>query len=182
MTAVSSASVPDAVKHVCLRLPGREPREPLGELDDGQRRVERRDVREAVDLRPDRGVDLVVGVADGDGQDAAEEVEVLVAVGVPDPQALALRQDDRLLVVLDRRREEELLVLLADGPRERGGRRQRSSWCSSVSSLAAARSADDLSVRRTCVFRNDPAPGFPDELPVLDDRRGRARAPSRRRP
>ena len=44
--------------------------------------IERRDVPEAVDLRLDGVVDARVAVADRDGQDAAEEVEVLAAVGV----------------------------------------------------------------------------------------------------
>jgi hypothetical protein len=78
-------------------------------------------VREAVDLRADRGVDLVVGVADGDGQDAAEEVEIFVSVRVLDPQSLRLRGHDRLGVVLDGRGEEVLLVLLAGRFRQRGG-------------------------------------------------------------
>ena len=80
-----------------LQPPRRDPRERLGELHGRERRIERRDVREPADLRDDRRVDLLVGVADRDGQDAAEEVEVLVAVGVLDPKALALGQDEGLL-------------------------------------------------------------------------------------
>ena len=125
MTAVSSASVPEVARKLCFSRPGREPRERLGQLDRRDRRIERRDVREPRDLRDHRRVDLLVGVADGDGQDPAEEVEVLVAVGVLDPHALALGQDEGLRVVLDRRGKQELLVLLADA-RARVGVRLRS--------------------------------------------------------
>ena len=74
--------MPLAVKYDFWSRPGVEPRELLGELDDRQGRVERRDVAEPVDLRLDRGVHLVVRVPDRDRQDAAEEVEVLSPVGV----------------------------------------------------------------------------------------------------
>ena len=42
---------------------GRELHELLGQLDDRQRRVHRRHVAEALHLRADRGVHLLVGVA-----------------------------------------------------------------------------------------------------------------------
>ena len=104
-----------------FEIPRRDSRQPLGQLDHRERGIKRRDVREPVHLSLDRCVDLLVRVTDRNGQDAAEEVEILVAVGVADPQSLRLGDDDRLLVVLDRRRKEVLLVLLASGLREIGG-------------------------------------------------------------
>ena len=49
----------------------------------------------------DLGVDLVVAVADADGHDAAEEIQILVAVGVPDILVLGARDDQRLLVEME---------------------------------------------------------------------------------
>ena len=58
----------------------------------------------------DLGVHLVVAVADADGDDAAEEIEVLVAVGVPDVLILGARDDQRFLEVMEDGGEEEFLV------------------------------------------------------------------------
>src|SRR5205814_1482004 len=95
-------------------LPGRYVREALGEHDDRRGRVERRRVLEGVVLPVDRGVHLLVAVAERDGEDPAEEVEVLLAGGVVEVAALAARERERLLVVVDGRGEQELLVELAD--------------------------------------------------------------------
>src|SRR5450830_2003239 len=97
-----------------LEPPRRQPRELLGELDDGQRRIERRDMAESVHLRLDGGVYLVVRVPDGDRQDAAEKVEVRLPVGVSNMHPLAGFEDDGLLVVVRDGGEEKLLVLRAD--------------------------------------------------------------------
>src|SRR5439155_20458299 len=68
------------------------------------------DVSEPVELRLDRGVHLVVRVAHRHREDAAEEVEVLAAVDVAQPQALALGEHDRLVVVVRHGGEQKLLV------------------------------------------------------------------------
>ncbi len=82
------------------------------------------------------------GVPDRNRQDPAEEVQVLVAVGVPDAQALALGKDDRLGVVLDRRGKEELFVFLACGFGDvRGGRLSLGAAHGSSFQRAAARAA-----------------------------------------
>src|SRR5688500_10174383 len=54
-----------------------------------------------------------MAMTDAQRQDAAEEVEVLSAVGVPGPGAFAFREDDGLLVVVGDTGEEEFLVLAA---------------------------------------------------------------------
>ena len=69
---------------------------------------------EPVHLRLDGGVHLVVRVPDGDRQDAAEEVEIRLPVGVLDVHPLAGLEDDGLLVVVRDGGEEVLLVLRAD--------------------------------------------------------------------
>ena len=58
----------------------------------------------------DLGVHLLVAVADADGDDAAEEVEVLVAVGVPDILILGAGDDQGLLEEMEDGGEEEFLV------------------------------------------------------------------------
>ena len=97
-----------------LELARRELHELLGELHDRQRRVERRHVPEPVHLRADRRVHPLVRVADADGEDAAEEVEVPLAVEVAHARALAALEGQRLVVVGRVAREEVLLVLRAD--------------------------------------------------------------------
>ena len=69
-----------------------------------------RGVGDAVELRLDRVVDLRDGVAGGDGGDAAEEVEVLLAGAVVDVLPLAAAQLDRLVVEEPDAREEALPV------------------------------------------------------------------------
>ena len=115
-TAVSSASVPLAVKNALPALPilpGASLMQLLGELDDPDRGVERRDVAEAIDLRVERSVHLRVRLAERHREDAAEEVEVLATVEILEPRALAAVEADRLLVEGPDAREEELLVLRA---------------------------------------------------------------------
>jgi hypothetical protein len=94
-------------------LPRREPRERLRELDDGsvgysEETCDSRDICAVI-----AALTRSSAVADGDRQDPAEKVQVLVSVRVPDAQALAVGEDERLLVVLDRRGQQEALVLLA---------------------------------------------------------------------
>lgn len=66
--------------------------EPFGELDGRLGDEEVGDVAEGGDLVGDGADDGGVGVAEGVDGDAADEVEVLAAVGVPDPGALAAHQ------------------------------------------------------------------------------------------
>ena len=56
------------------------------------------------------GVNLIVAVADADGDDAAEEIEILVAVGVPDVLIFRARHDQRLLEIMKDRREKEFFI------------------------------------------------------------------------
>src|SRR5262249_40627581 len=56
---------------------------------------------------------VLLAVTQAHGQDAAEEIQVLASVGVPEPRALAAHERNRLLVVV-RGRERELPVLLAN--------------------------------------------------------------------
>ncbi len=52
----------------------------------------------------------LVAVADADGDDAAEEIEVLIAVGVPDMLVLGVGDDEGLLVVMEDGGEKEFFV------------------------------------------------------------------------
>ena len=64
--------------------------EAFGKLRHGQGGIQGGDMGQALDLSYDGRIDFLVGVADGHGQDAAEEVQEAVAVDVLDPAALAL--------------------------------------------------------------------------------------------
>src|SRR5262249_33760188 len=93
-----------------VELARREADELLGQIDDPEGRVERRDVPEAVDLRVERGVHALVRLAEADGEDATEEIEVAPAVEILEARALAALEDDALLVVVRDAGEEKLLV------------------------------------------------------------------------
>jgi hypothetical protein len=67
-------------------------------------------VLELVHLRVNRLVHLFVAVTDAHGQDAAEEVQVLVAVGIPDELVFGSGQHQRLAEVVENSREQTLLV------------------------------------------------------------------------
>ena len=109
--AVSFASVPELVKKDLVSSPPgvmrgdllRERRLRLIGEDGG-------DVLERVELLVDFGVHLLVAVADAHGDDAAEEVEILVAVGVPDVLVLGAVDDQRLFVIVEDGGEEEFLI------------------------------------------------------------------------
>ena len=68
------------------------------------------DVLQGINLLVDLGVDLVVAMAHAHGDDPAEEVQVLIAVGVPDILILGARDDQRLLIVMKDGGEEEFLI------------------------------------------------------------------------
>ncbi len=72
----------------------------------GQRRLrlvgeDRGDVLQPIDLRVHFPVHLFIAMADADGDDAAEEIQVLIAVGIPNVLILGVRDDQRFLVVVE---------------------------------------------------------------------------------
>ncbi len=69
-----------------------------------------RDVAQPVHLLVDRAVDTVVGMADANGDNAAEEVQVLIPVGVPDVLVLGAYEDQRPAEVVKHGREQMVLV------------------------------------------------------------------------
>ncbi len=70
----------------------------------------RRDVLQAIDLRVQLPVHVLIAVADADGDDAAEEIQILIAVGVPDVLILGPRNNERFLVVVEDGRKEVVAV------------------------------------------------------------------------
>src|SRR5205085_2912748 len=76
--------------------------------------VERRGVRERLDLFDDRLVHLRVRVPDTHGQHAAEAIEIAIALVVPHVLSLAAHERERLLVIGSDRREEKLFMLADD--------------------------------------------------------------------
>jgi len=76
--------------------------EQLGQGDLGLGVEDVGGVPQPVQLGLGGGADLRVAVAEGQGGDATEQIEIDVSVGVPDPHALpALENDGLLLVVLE---------------------------------------------------------------------------------
>ena len=63
-----------------------------------------------IHLRVHRRVHPVVAVADADRQNAAEEIQVLVAVGVPDELILGAREHQRFAIVVEHRRKQAFLI------------------------------------------------------------------------
>jgi hypothetical protein len=82
----------------------------LGQFDLGADQEERAGVDDAVELLLDRVVDLRDGMARGDGGNAAEEVEVLLARAVVDILPFATSQLDGVVVEEPDAREQTLLV------------------------------------------------------------------------
>jgi hypothetical protein len=93
---------------------GRDLVELLGEVGLRLVGVERGGVLDGAHLLDDGLGHLRVCVADADGEDAAEAVEVAVALVVPDVLPLAADERERLLVVHRDGGEEKLFVLLDD--------------------------------------------------------------------
>ncbi len=73
--------------------------DPFRQLDHGAGEVERGGVNDAAGLLGDRLGHLGQGVCRHGGEDAAEEVEVAVALGVPDVAALAVGEFEGAVVV-----------------------------------------------------------------------------------
>jgi hypothetical protein len=67
-------------------------------------------VLQLIDLGVNAAVHEVVAVADADGDDAAEEIEVLVAIGIPNVLIFGMRDDQRFPEVIEDRREEEFFL------------------------------------------------------------------------
>jgi len=67
-------------------------------------------VFELVDLGVNLFIDLVVAVADTDGYDAAEEIEILIAVDVPDVLVFGVGNDEGFLEVMEDRGKEEFFL------------------------------------------------------------------------
>jgi hypothetical protein len=67
-------------------------------------------VLEPVDLLVDGRVHAIVAMAHADGKNAAEEIEILVAIGVIHELVFGARDHQRLLVVMEDRRKKELLA------------------------------------------------------------------------
>ena len=103
-----------AGEEALLQFSGRDLGELFGERDDGFVGEKRRGVLELVDLRLDLRSDLGIAVADADGDDAAEEIEVFVALDVPEILHRGVVGDERMLVIIRDRRPEIFLVLADD--------------------------------------------------------------------
>src|ERR1035441_4012940 len=83
----------------------------LGKLNHGLVRIERGGVAEFVDLRLLRPGDARVGMADANGDNAAEEVQVAFPFYVPDVLHLAAFKRQRVLEVVGDGRVDKLLLL-----------------------------------------------------------------------
>ncbi len=94
LSAHSLASAPLLAKNTLPGTPSR-PDQPLGEPDSRLVQVEVGGVRDLADLLADRAHESRVRVAERADRDAADEVQVDVAVEVPDPHALAAVEGQR---------------------------------------------------------------------------------------
>src|SRR6185437_8033220 len=68
------------------------------------------DVLQGIELLVKFGVHFVVAVADAHCDDAAEKIEVLVSIGIPDILVFRMRNHERLLIVMKNCGKEELLI------------------------------------------------------------------------
>ncbi len=82
----------------------------LGEGDLGFGEEDGGDVLEFIELGMDFGVDFRVAMANADGENAAEEIEILVAVGIPDELVFGAFDDERLFEIVKDRGEEEFFL------------------------------------------------------------------------
>ena len=97
-----------------LQRAGSDLRHFFGEIDDGFVGIERGSVLQAIDLRLDLAGDFGIGVADGDGQDAAEEIEIPAAFEIPDVLHVRAVGDERTLVEIGDGGPEVFAVLAQD--------------------------------------------------------------------
>ena len=89
---------------------GRDPGHAFGERYLRLVRKHSGDVLQLAHLFHDLLVHGLVAVADADGDDAAEEIEVLVAVSVPDELVFGAFDDQRLLEVMEHAGEQVALA------------------------------------------------------------------------
>ena len=123
--AFSVASAPPLVKKTMSRSPGASSADQPGGLAAGVVGVDRGDRAELVGLLLDRRDQLGVLVADVDVDELAGEVEVAVALVVPEPRALGADDDERVERGLRRPGVEDVGPVVEVGLRAvacRGGR------------------------------------------------------------
>src|SRR5687767_6837717 len=65
---------------------------------------------ERIELLVDFRVDCLIAVADAHGDNAPEEIEVLVSIGIPNILVLGARNHQRLLIKVEDAREQEFLI------------------------------------------------------------------------
>jgi len=82
------------------------------QLDERLGREQRRDVLQRLELLLDRGDDARLAVAEADCHDSAEEVEILLALGIEQPLAFTADEGQRFLVV--GRKPVQILAVLRD--------------------------------------------------------------------
>ena len=100
--AVSLASVPLLVKKLLVRLPpGVMPATRFGERDLRLIREDRRDMLQLGHLLGDFLIHCFVAMAHADGDDAAEEIQVLIAVGVPNELIFGAFDDQGFLEIME---------------------------------------------------------------------------------
>src|SRR5579859_552946 len=100
-----------AGKETRLKIARSDLRDFFSERDNLLIWIERREVLQLVDLGVDLAGDFGIAVAHGDGQDAAEKVEVLAAFDVPDMLHFRVVGDERFLIVVRYRGPDVLFVL-----------------------------------------------------------------------
>ena len=102
-----------------LQIAGRDLSQLLRQIALRPVGVERRGVRDLIDLIFPRLINTRIGVADADGQHTAKTIEIPVALIVPDVFALAFDQSERLLIIGRHGREKKFLVLTIRHSRDR---------------------------------------------------------------
>ena len=71
-------------------------------------------VLQAIHLRVQLAIHLVIAVAHAHRDDAAEKIQVLIAVGVPNVLVLGVRDYQRFFVVMEHAREKVLALSQQD--------------------------------------------------------------------
>ena len=69
-----------------------------------------RDVLKLVELGMNFGIDFIVTVTDADGEDAAEEIKILVAVGIPDELVFGAFDDEWVFEIVKDRGEQKFFL------------------------------------------------------------------------
>ena len=68
------------------------------------------DVLQAIHLGMHLAIDVVIAMANADGDDAAEEIQVLISVRIPNVLILGVRNHERFLVVMEYRRKKIVAI------------------------------------------------------------------------